>query len=188
MCAPLGVDPLLASKKSIWGQLLGGMSDYYYQLAVKVAEVCLASRSKNGGIMSMAECQAILAKRRTRLSSSEAVKQVSAADIQIAIQKLAKLGGGFRTIQVGSATMIVSVPTELDNDHMQVMTLATIERRGVTLEQVRDATGWSKERAERAVELLLQQGMAWVDHYQGYDYYWFPSVWEEIKNETMGEF
>lgn len=40
MCAPLGVDPLQASKKSFWGQLLG-MGDFYHELAVKVAEVRL---------------------------------------------------------------------------------------------------------------------------------------------------
>ena len=38
MCAPLGVDPLQASKKSFWSQLLG-MGDFYHELAVKVAEV-----------------------------------------------------------------------------------------------------------------------------------------------------
>ena len=42
MCAPLGVDPLQASKKSFWSQLLG-MGDFYHELAVKVAEVSAAT-------------------------------------------------------------------------------------------------------------------------------------------------
>jgi hypothetical protein len=29
------------------------------------------------------------------------------------------------------------------------------------------------------VDLLLQQGMAWVDEYQGEFYYWFPSIWQD---------
>lgn len=45
MCAPLGVDPLTSSKKNIWNSMLG-IGDFYHVLAVKVAEVCIASRSK----------------------------------------------------------------------------------------------------------------------------------------------
>jgi ESCRT-II complex subunit VPS22 len=180
MCAPLGVDPL-ASKKSFWGKLLG-MGDFYHELAVKVAEVCLAAKSRNGGIMSVKEVQSILAKRKTRLGSAgnSRTNQVSAADIQVAIQKLAKLGGGFRTVTVGSSTMIISVPTELDNDHMEVLTVAQNNpTSGITVDHVQQATGWNRDRIERALELLLQQGMAWLDEYHGESYYWFPSVWQE---------
>lgn len=49
MCAPLGVDPLSA-EKGFWGNLLG-IGEFYFELSVKVAEVCLASRSRNGGII-----------------------------------------------------------------------------------------------------------------------------------------
>ena len=49
MCAPLGVDPLSA-EKGFWGGVLG-IGEFYYELSVKVAEVCLASRSRNGGII-----------------------------------------------------------------------------------------------------------------------------------------
>lgn len=199
MCAPLGVDPLL-SKKSFWDGVLG-MGDFYYELAVKVAEACISSRTRNGGIMSIAEVQSILSKRTTKfhaLSSSSTDNQESSTssnkkskktghkysegDIQIAIQKLSKLGGGFRTIKVGSSTMIVSVPTELDNDHMEVMTVAK-EMQCFTLDQVQDATGWSHDRAKRSLDLLLHEGMAWLDKYEGYEFYWFPSIWKESLEE-----
>jgi len=49
MCVPLGVDPLSTSK-SFWGAMLG-LGEFYYELSVKVAEVCIASRSRNGGII-----------------------------------------------------------------------------------------------------------------------------------------
>lgn len=196
MCAPLGVDPLL-SKKSFWNGVLG-VGDFYYELAVKVAEACLATKSRNGGIMSITEVQSILSKRTTRFdfgspaarSSGKGKKKhkkskdtsYSEEDIKMAIKKLAKLGNGFRTIQVGSSTMIVSVPTELDNDHMEVMTLAK-DMQCVTMEQVKDVTGWGEERAERALQLLLAEGMAWLDKYEGLDFYWFPSIWKEIMEE-----
>ncbi len=49
MCKPLGVDPLSA-ENGFWGSMLG-IGEFYYELSVKVAEICLASRSRNGGIM-----------------------------------------------------------------------------------------------------------------------------------------
>jgi ESCRT-II complex subunit VPS22 len=193
MCAPLGVDPLL-SKKSFWNGVLG-VGDFYYELAVKVAEACLASRAKNGGIISIKEVQSILSKRTTRFDFSggtatsikgkkkhKSKDTYSEEDIKISIKKLAKLGNGFRTIEVGTSTMIVSVPTELDNDHMEVMTLAK-NMQCVTLEQVQEVTGWGLERAERALQLLLHEGMAWLDKYEGNDFYWFPSIWKEIMEE-----
>ena len=185
LCAPLGIDPL-AAKKSIWNNLGFDMGDFYHELAVKVAEVCLAHRGTNGGIMSMTQLQAILARRKTRLGSNLQVSKVkiSPSDIQVAVGKLAKLGGGFRTIQVGSSTMVVSVPTELDNDHCQVMTVASASSSkgsgsGITAQQVKERLGWSLDRADRALTLLLQQGLAWIDEYKGHTYYWFPSVWQE---------
>lgn len=184
MCAPLGVDPL-SSKKTVLGNLLG-MGDFYHELAVKIAEVCLASKSSNGGIMSVREIQSVLKHRKTRLGmASQQTTDVSVSDMQVAIQKLGKLGGGFRTIQVGSSTMVVSVPTELDNDHMQVMTVAQECGEGVTTDQVMTATGWNRQRADRAIELLLQEGMAWVDEYQGVSYYWFTSIWQEQKEALI---
>lgn len=174
MCAPLGVDPL-STENSFWGKLLG-MGDFYYELAVKVAEVCLASRSRNGGIISVQEVKNILSRRKTKFSlAGQQTQTYSKQDIQTAIAKLSTLGGGFRTLQVGSSTMIVSVPTELDNDHMAIMTLTqNMGGNGVSLDQVQESTGWNAERAQRAMDLLLTQGMAWLDEYKGEKLYWFP--------------
>jgi ESCRT-II complex subunit VPS22 len=228
MCAPLGVDPLQRSSVSstasskggvggLWQSLFGtDLSDYYHELAVKIAEVCFANKSRNGGIMSVSELQQLLIKRTKRLgnfsgtgntqptASSDASKSlkkekavkpvISAADIEVAIGKLAKLGGGFRTIKVGDSTMVISVPTEFDSDHTEVLTVAKQnvllqtssqadmggeQSMGITVEQVMTNTGWTRERVTRAIDLLLQQGMAWVDDYRGEKYYWFPSIWQE---------
>mmetsp|Transcript_29624 Transcript_29624/g.45187 ORF Transcript_29624/g.45187 Transcript_29624/m.45187 type:complete len:253 (+) Transcript_29624:85-843(+) len=178
MCAPLGVDPLL-SKKGFWGQLLG-MGDFYYELAVKVVEVCYANRSRNGGIMSVGEVESILSSRKTKFQlGGQKTKAYSQDDITTAINKLSNLGGGFRTVQVGDSTMIMSVPTELDNDHMEIMTLAQIYNGSISLALVRDSKGWDAGRSKRALDLLLAQGMAWLDTYQGHELYWFPSIWKD---------
>jgi ESCRT-II complex subunit VPS22 len=75
--------------------------------------------------------------------------------------------------------MIISVPTELDNDHMEIMKLAQVYHGSVSLEHVREGTGWESERYQRALDLLLAQGMAWLDIHRGNTLYWFPSIWKE---------
>jgi len=226
MCAPIGVDPLVASTtstgsrhgKNALAKVFGHLGDDYHELAVKVAEVCLASRSRNGGIMSIKEVQHALSKRQTRFgtvqqdqqqhqqrkglfgrnkqNNDHAKKYIPAADIQVAISKLAKLGGGFRTIQVGNSTMVVSVPTELDHDHMQVLAVASAHAIdndnnhsnstsllvGITKDELHEQLpSWSSQRMDRALEMLLQQSMMWIDKYEGMTYYWFPSIWQETK-------
>lgn len=194
MCAPLGVDPL-SSQKGFWDGVLG-IGEFYYELAVKVAEVCLASRSRNGGIMSVAEVQSILRKRGTKFrfnegTSSGSTKQGSKSgggsgctysrqDIVIAIGKLSKLKSGFKIVEVGTTQMVVSVPTELDEDHKEVMKIAQDVSSGITVQDViRQTRSWKEDRAKRALDLLLSEGMAWFDVHNGKEYYWFPSVWRD---------
>lgn len=45
------VDPL-ASNKGFWAEVLG-VGDFYYELAVQIVEICLATRSENGGLMTL---------------------------------------------------------------------------------------------------------------------------------------
>ena len=107
---------------------------------------------------------------------------MSKADITVAIGKLAKLGGGFRTVQVGKSVMIISVPQELDHDHMQVMATATNYQtmdRGFTADDVVAHTGWDRERAQRGLDLLVAEGIAWLDEYKGVSYFWIASIWQE---------
>ncbi len=59
MCAAIGVDPLASSNSSqsgsggsIWAQLLGrSVNDFYFELAVRVVEVCGETRAENGGLI-----------------------------------------------------------------------------------------------------------------------------------------
>lgn len=45
------VDPL-ASNKGFWAEVLG-VGDFYYELAVQIVEICLSTRSVNGGLMAL---------------------------------------------------------------------------------------------------------------------------------------
>lgn len=70
MCAAIGVDPLTSSSGgggqssggggggggvgSIWAQLLGrSVNDFYFELAVRVVEVCGETRGENGGLIEL---------------------------------------------------------------------------------------------------------------------------------------
>ena len=124
MCASVGVDPL-ASRKSAWGQILG-LGDFYVELAVGVADCCLASRAHDGGL-----CELSALVDRVNRRRSSAVGQVSADDVERAIGALATLGGGWRVESTGTASksngdsarrpngavkMVRSVPMELSDD------------------------------------------------------------------------
>ncbi len=63
MCATIGVDPL-TSRKGIWAELLG-VGDYYYELAVRTIEVCVATRPINGGFIALDELVRSLRTKRT---------------------------------------------------------------------------------------------------------------------------
>ena len=74
--------------------------------------------------------------------------------------------------------MIVSVPEELDDDHMKVMNLAEDDSCGpygmVAVGDITKMLGWSEDRTKRALDLLLGKGMAWLDIHRGVKNYWFP--------------
>lgn len=71
MCNTIGVDPLAASNVkgkngrrglgeggSFWTQIMGGdMNDFYFEVAVRVVELCRETRSENGGLIGVEECR-----------------------------------------------------------------------------------------------------------------------------------
>jgi ESCRT-II complex subunit VPS22 len=109
------------------------------------------------------------------------VESISEDDIRRSVQKLHVLGSGFRIIDVGGRTMVISVPMELSDDHGIVLkfaedpasTVAGMIKPTVLCRQ----TGWDAERADRALKTLVTQGVAWIDDQgeNGERQYWFPS-------------
>jgi ESCRT-II complex subunit VPS22 len=78
MCAAIGVDPLASSNHqsspsssgsggagSIWAQLLGrSVNDFYFELAVRVVEVCSETRGENGGLIELRKARERIMKGR----------------------------------------------------------------------------------------------------------------------------
>ncbi|XP_062513805.1 vacuolar-sorting protein SNF8-like [Corticium candelabrum] len=168
MCARIGVDPL-ASSKGFWAEMLG-VGDFYYELGVQIIEVCLATRSRNGGLISLEELKLRLLKSRGKHG-----QDISNDDIIRAIKKLRVLGSGFAVIPIGDRRLIQSVPGELSMDHTAVLQHA--ENGGyVSLSDLVREMKWETTRASRALEHLVQEGMAWVDDQTHERQYWFPSL------------
>lgn len=167
MCASIGVDPL-ASGKGFWSVL--GIGDFYYELSVQIIEVCLATNYKNGGLISMNELLERLIKTRGKKS-----QEICADDILGAGKKLKKLGNGFAILTIGPGQYLVqSVPGELNMDHTTVLHQASTTG-SVSVEDLCQKLTWDLERAERALEHMVKEGLAWIDTQQGRSY-WFPSL------------
>lgn len=94
MCTSIGVDPL-ASQKGFWAEILG-VGDFYYELGVQIIDVCLRTRSKNGGLLELASLQHYL-----NVIRPKAAQSVSVDDIERSIAKLKILGSGFQVENVG---------------------------------------------------------------------------------------
>jgi ESCRT-II complex subunit VPS22 len=156
MCAAIGVDPL-ASKKGFWAEVLG-VGDFYFHLGVQIIEVCMRTRSANGGLIDLTELQRHLQKMHARRN------EISMDDIERAVKHLRELGEGFNILSVGSKKMLQSVPSELNNDHTTVLALAQEEERFyVTASLLMKTLKWNSQRINSVIEFLLQEGIAWVD-------------------------
>ncbi|XP_019636222.1 PREDICTED: vacuolar-sorting protein SNF8-like [Branchiostoma belcheri] len=169
MCAAVGVDPL-ASGKGFWSEMLG-IGDFYYELGVQIVEVCLATKPRNGGLIMLDELRERIA------GKSRARQDVSNDDLLRAIKKLKVLGSGFTAIPVGGGRYLVqSVPGELNMDHTTVLQLA--EGSGFVSESsIVSKLRWEKERAQRVLDHMVKEGLAWVDDQapEGRQY-WFPAL------------
>lgn len=178
MCQKIGVDPL-ASQRGFWAQMLG-VGDFYYELGVQIVDVCLRTRPANGGLIDVEELRARISRMRCASSSSsssaaaekhhqhhhqkkkKAAEEISVDDIERAIKKLGALGGGFAVLSAGPRKLVQSVPCELSPDHTTALVLAQ-DTGFVTAQQLSRELGWDAARVDSVMQLLLAEGMAWVD-------------------------
>nr|CAG4637197.1 EOG090X09XM [Ceriodaphnia reticulata]SVE73072.1 EOG090X09XM [Ceriodaphnia reticulata] len=182
MCASIGVDPL-ASSKGFWSELLG-VGDFYYEIAVQVIEVCLATSSRNGGLITLGELRQRLIKARGQAQHHQ---EISNDDIMRAIKKLKVLGPGFSVVnlkgtQDSSDILIRSIPGELNADHTEVLKIA--ENQSFTsVKTLKSTLKWDDVRCQQILNELLRDGVAWVDERSTEKTYWFPSFFKPLIRE-----
>lgn len=164
MCLNVGVDPL-ASSKGFWADLLG-VGDFHFELAVQIVQICMRSRNINGGIMPLNELLRILR------SSHAQHKETNEDDVRRATRKLSILGNGFRILEVGGLSMVVSVPLELNKDHEELLEISqdNIDSFGhaiVSFECMRASRGWTQERFIVVINTMMTEGLVWLDYHEG---------------------
>ncbi|KAH8703455.1 putative ELL complex subunit Eap30 [Talaromyces proteolyticus] len=183
MCNTIGVDPLAASNVkgkgsrkglmdggSFWTQILGGdMNDFYFEVAVRVVELCRETRSENGGLIGVSECR----KKVARGKAIGGGLEVSNDDILRAVKSLEPLGSGFSIIHVGNKQFIRSIPKELNTD--QATVLEVIQVLGyITVSMLQANLSWEKARATTVIDDLLADGLVWLDSQCAENEYWSP--------------
>jgi ESCRT-II complex subunit VPS22 len=72
--------------------------------------------------------------------------------------------------------MIQSVPCELNTDHTTVMLLAQSSNGCISSARIQKEMEWNPQRTETVLNLLLQEGMVWVDSTPTETLFWFPSL------------
>ncbi|KAI8822144.1 EAP30/Vps36 family-domain-containing protein [Fimicolochytrium jonesii] len=173
MCTNIGIDPL-ASNKGFWSELLG-VGDFYYELGVQIAEICIATRERNGGLIDVRDLKRLL----ERLRGKDA-QEISEDDIARSIKTLKPLGSGFDIVQVGVRKLVQSVPRELNTDLSTVLALAQSTGYGgfVTVPSVVAARGWDPDRAQRILDDLLKEGICWIDEQAHPAQYWVAGFFD----------
>jgi len=169
MCSKIGVDPL-ASNKGFWAEMLG-VGDFFYELGVQIIEVCYRTRAVNGGLIEINELCTHLQNMR-----GKAAEPIITDDIERSVKKLKVLGNGFNLLTIGSQKMLQSVPCELAMDHTTIL-LQAQDGGHISVSKLEKELSWPKDRCQNALNLLLQQGIAWIDIVgTSEDLYWFPSL------------
>ncbi|KAJ2007003.1 ESCRT II complex subunit Dot2 [Coemansia thaxteri] len=170
MCQLIGVDPL-ASRKGYMAELLG-VGDFYCELGIQIIDICVSTRSANGGLIEVEELRRRLIRRR--LKGSEPIVE---DDIRRAIGQLKPLKGGYKIVDFGNRKMVQSVARELNSDFSTVLTLAQHTCK-FTREDIRAAWNWDEDRATSCINEMLCSGIIWVDEQQVGDSsfeYWVPA-------------
>ena len=176
MCNAIGVDPLAGSnvkgKKadSLWAKVLGhDVNDFYFGVAVRVVELCQATRAENGGLLGVKECCETVAKGRAIGGGL----QVSEDDILRAVKSLSPLGSGFSIIPIAGKQFIRSIPKELNTDQSTVLEVLQL-LGNVTVSLLQINLSWDKPRAVTVIEDLLANSLVWVDLQCPEPEYWSP--------------
>ncbi|XP_057341966.1 vacuolar-sorting protein SNF8 [Microplitis mediator] len=173
MCASIGVDPL-ASGKGFWSVL--GIGDFYYELAVQIVEVCLATNYKTGGLISLDELRDRLIQARGRRKEHQ---EITNEDLLAAAKKLRIFGSGFSVLPIGRGKYLVqSIPGELSMDHTAVLQQTSITGNGyASVSLLESELKWERDRAQKSLDHMVKLGLAWLDEQDDSEIlYWFPSL------------
>ncbi|CCC68562.1 hypothetical protein NCAS_0B04780 [Naumovozyma castellii] len=162
MCSSIGIDPLSLFNKD---KHLFNVNDFYYELCVKVIEVCRQTKDINGGVISFDE----LAKGYFKDMAIET------ADLEKAIDMLSALDGGFEIFRIRGKKFLRSVPNELTSDQTQILEICSILGYA-SVSLLKANLEWRNVRSRAVLDEMVANGLLWVDNQAGPEiHYWDPS-------------
>ena len=165
MCATIGIDPLELFDKD---RHLFTVNDFYYEICVKLIQICRDTRDINGGIISLNDLQNLYFKN-TRVTSE---------DIEKVVEMLSALEGGFEiiTLRNGQMKFLRSVPNELTSDQTKILEICSILGYA-SISLLTANLDWERDRSKAALEGMVANGLLWIDEQSdGLEtLYWDPS-------------
>lgn len=164
MCDTIGIDPLALFDKD---RHLFNVDDYYYEICVKLIQICRDIKDLNGGIVSLEELQKIYFRDAN----------VTQADIEKAVEMLSSLDGGFEIFQIRDHLKFLrSVPNELTSDQTKVLEVCSVMGYA-SINLLHINLNWEKVRCKTTLNEMITNGLLWMDNQCGGReiLYWDPS-------------
>ena len=155
MCESVGVDPVRSSRSGIFGDFFG---TFYSDLAVQILTQCLVHRKSHGALFPIDACIKCMQ------------QPVFSSYIIRAIKSLECLGaGGVRIIKIQNETFISSLPDEMEPDSLVLLSSWI---NGLTVSEISEKKKFSVPRILHAINILIKQGVVWIDTHCGESRYW----------------
>jgi ESCRT-II complex subunit VPS22 len=145
------------------------VNDFYFSVAVRVVELCQATRADNGGLIGLKECCESVSKGRVIGGGL----QVSEDDVERAVKSLEPLGSGFTILTIANRRFIRSVPKEFNGDQSTVLEILQL-LGNVTVSLLQVNLSWERARAETVIQDLLADSLVWIDTQCPEPEYWSP--------------
>ncbi|AGO13865.1 AaceriAGL002Cp [[Ashbya] aceris (nom. inval.)] len=162
MCSKIGVDPLLIFDKD---KHLFHVDDYYYELCVKVIEICRRTKDLNGGIIAFEDLH------RGYFKGTK----VQMDDLEKAISMLKSLDGGFEVFIIRGKKYLRSVPNELTGDQTKILEICSILGHA-SISLLRANLQWKSVRSKAVLEEMVAKGLLWIDEQaDGETLFWDPA-------------
>lgn len=167
MCTSIGIDPLSLFDKN---EHLFNLNDFYYEVCVKIVEICRQTKDMNGGIVSFDELEKGFFKGLN----------VTIADLEKSIDMLKSLDGGFDVFEIRGKKFLRSIPNELTGDQTKILEICSILGYA-SISLLRANLDWKPVRSRAVLNEMVANGILWIDEQAGGEtLYWDPS-WITMK-------
>ncbi|WVQ63976.1 uncharacterized protein L199_002134 [Kwoniella botswanensis] len=168
MCSTLGIDPLVGSTSTrgggagLWGML--GISEFEYELAVQLVDICVSTREKNGGLIRVDELIRKIENLRNGGKPMEGEGGITEQDIIRTVKILEPLKSGYKLHTISSDRYVRSIPNELNTDQSILLSLAATTGGRLNKREIKVQTGWNDDRIDLGLrDCVMEQGLGWVD-------------------------